>query len=146
MDNGVNSQDQVHQVIYWRPAGVQKYLATSAHNYVGLLDDGRTVLKYPHCKTQGALRAYEVASESTREYGRRYSLPVVKFKSENEGRSPMLDYSIEPTTVGYYAYAYLGIRESALPLDPGAWLSWPHAASKKMTADELLEMTHIFPL
>lgn len=57
MDNGVNSQDQVHQVIYWRPAGVQKYLATSAHNYVGLMDDGRTVLKYPHCKTQGALRA-----------------------------------------------------------------------------------------
>lgn len=57
MENGVSPRDQTYQVPYWQPDGVQKYLAGSAHNYVGLMDDGRTVLKYPHCKTNQALQS-----------------------------------------------------------------------------------------
>jgi hypothetical protein len=38
-------------VAYWQPDGVQKYLATSALNFVRLLQDGQFVLKYPHRKT-----------------------------------------------------------------------------------------------
>ncbi|KAM0724127.1 hypothetical protein Q7P37_000008 [Cladosporium fusiforme] len=57
MDNSVSSQGQAYQVTYWQPDGVQKYLATSAHNYVGLMDDGQTVLKYPHYKTPESLQS-----------------------------------------------------------------------------------------
>jgi hypothetical protein len=46
------SQDWTNNVSFWRPDGVQEFLATSAHYFVGILEDGRTVLKYPHRKTQ----------------------------------------------------------------------------------------------
>jgi serine/threonine protein kinase len=48
--------DTAHQgnpevVGYWQPDSVQKYLAASASNFVGLFQDGQSVLKYPHRKT-----------------------------------------------------------------------------------------------
>jgi serine/threonine protein kinase len=42
-------------VAFWQPDGVQKYLAASPSNFIGLLADGITVLKYPHRKTQETL-------------------------------------------------------------------------------------------
>jgi serine/threonine protein kinase len=38
-------------VAYWQPDGVREYLAASGFNFVGLLQDGQSVLKYPHRKT-----------------------------------------------------------------------------------------------
>lgn len=40
------------QFTYWQPRGVKEYLAASAQNYVGLMEDGQTVLKYPRDKTE----------------------------------------------------------------------------------------------
>jgi hypothetical protein len=44
------SPGYTNHVSYWAPNGVQ-YLATSGLFFVGTLEDGRTVLKYPHRKT-----------------------------------------------------------------------------------------------
>jgi serine/threonine protein kinase len=49
----------------WRPLGVQRCLAASSRNFVGLMEDGLTVLKYPHCKSENAM-------ESLREEAARY--------------------------------------------------------------------------
>jgi hypothetical protein len=38
-------------VAYWQPDGVREYLAASGFNFVRLLQDGQSVLKYPHRKT-----------------------------------------------------------------------------------------------
>lgn len=50
-----NSEGWANHISFWKPDGVQEYLATSAHFFVGLLEDGRTVLKYPHRKTPETL-------------------------------------------------------------------------------------------
>jgi hypothetical protein len=44
------SPGYTNHVSYWAPNGVQ-YLATSGFLFVGILEDGQTVLKYPHRKT-----------------------------------------------------------------------------------------------
>jgi hypothetical protein len=49
----------------WQPPGVQRCLAASSRNFVGLMEDGLTVLKYPHCKSENAM-------ESLREEAARY--------------------------------------------------------------------------
>lgn len=49
----------------WQPPGVQRCLAASSRNFVGLMDDGLTVLKYPHCMSDNAM-------ESLREEAYRY--------------------------------------------------------------------------
>nr|POE58991.1 mitogen-activated protein kinase kinase kinase 13-b [Quercus suber] len=51
----------------WRPPGVQRALAASSRNFVGLMDDGFTVLKYPHQRKPQALEAlFEEADRYTR--------------------------------------------------------------------------------
>lgn len=45
MDNDANAPGYLERVTYWQPDGVKRFLATSGLNYVGLMDDGRTVLK-----------------------------------------------------------------------------------------------------
>jgi serine/threonine protein kinase len=54
MASNINAapQDSTNNVTFWKPDGVQEFLATSAHFFVGILEDGRTVLKYPHRDTQ----------------------------------------------------------------------------------------------
>jgi serine/threonine protein kinase len=44
------------RVAYWEPARIQKYLATSGSHFIGLLEDGHTVLKYPHHRTDDTLQ------------------------------------------------------------------------------------------
>jgi serine/threonine protein kinase len=44
-------QDKPDIITYWQPGSVQKYIAASGFNFVGLLQDGQSVLKYPHRKT-----------------------------------------------------------------------------------------------
>ncbi|KAM0714209.1 hypothetical protein Q7P37_009996 [Cladosporium fusiforme] len=78
MDNGVSSQGQAYQVTYWQPDGVQKYLATSAHNYVGLMDDGRTVLKYPHYKTPESLQSLRAEADRYARVGPHENLVTYK--------------------------------------------------------------------
>jgi hypothetical protein len=45
------SQNWTNIVSFWKPYGVPEFLATSAHFFVGIMEDGRTVLKYPHRST-----------------------------------------------------------------------------------------------
>jgi hypothetical protein len=45
------SQGLTNHVSYWAPSYVQNHLAASGLFFVGILEDGRTVLKYPHRKT-----------------------------------------------------------------------------------------------
>lgn len=54
-DKDAISQGWTNHVSFWKPDGVLEYLATSGHFFVGILEDGRTVLKYPHCKTPEAM-------------------------------------------------------------------------------------------
>ncbi|KXS94771.1 hypothetical protein AC578_2989 [Pseudocercospora eumusae] len=56
-------QDHIDQVTYWQPAGVKRYLAASSQNYVGLMEDGQTVLKYPLRKTHDALQTLRKEAE-----------------------------------------------------------------------------------
>jgi hypothetical protein len=46
-----DSQDWTNNVSFWKSYGVQEFLATSAHFFVGIMEDGRTVLKFPHRNT-----------------------------------------------------------------------------------------------
>lgn len=56
-------QVPVVQVVDWQPPGVQRCIAASSRNFVGLMDDGCSVLKYPHTKTHNAMKAlYEEAA------------------------------------------------------------------------------------
>jgi serine/threonine protein kinase len=53
----------VVQATDWRPQGVQKCLAASPRNFVGLMEDGCSVLKYPTFKTEESMEAlYEEAA------------------------------------------------------------------------------------
>ena len=47
MDNDVISETGVIQITYWQADGVQRLVATSSHYFIGLMEDNRTVLKYP---------------------------------------------------------------------------------------------------
>lgn len=54
---------RIVQVNDRQPRGVQRCLAASSRHFVGLMEDGCNVLKYPHCKTQNAMEAlYEEAA------------------------------------------------------------------------------------
>jgi hypothetical protein len=44
-------QGSPETVAYWQPDRVREYVAGSGFNFVGLLQDGQSVLKYPHRKT-----------------------------------------------------------------------------------------------
>lgn len=48
MDNVDNAipQNRVTQITYWQADGVQRLLTASAHYFIGLMEDDRTVLKY----------------------------------------------------------------------------------------------------
>lgn len=39
------SQDRVVQITYWQADGVQRLLVVFSHYFIGLMEDGRTVLK-----------------------------------------------------------------------------------------------------
>jgi hypothetical protein len=45
-------QGSPETVAYWQPDRVREYVAGSGFNFVGLLQDGQSVLKYPHRKQQ----------------------------------------------------------------------------------------------
>ncbi|KAK6405809.1 hypothetical protein LTR95_018730 [Oleoguttula sp. CCFEE 5521] len=46
----------------WQPPGVARCLAASSRNFVGLMEDGQNVLKYPHIRTEDSMEAlYEEA-------------------------------------------------------------------------------------
>jgi hypothetical protein len=51
MDNDDSQQVRPIQITYWQADGVNRLLAASSHTFVGLMQDGRTVLKYPVQKT-----------------------------------------------------------------------------------------------
>ena len=55
MDNDANSGSRVIQITYWQADGVQRLLTASAHYFIGLMEDGRTVLKYPFHKNLDSL-------------------------------------------------------------------------------------------
>jgi hypothetical protein len=55
MDNDDSQQVRPIQITYWQADGVNRLLAASSHTFVGLMQDGRTVLKYPVQKTLDAL-------------------------------------------------------------------------------------------
>lgn len=55
--------DHVEHVSFWKPAGVRSYLATSGLNFVGVLQDGRTVLKYPHRSSPESLACLREEAE-----------------------------------------------------------------------------------
>jgi len=50
---------RVEQFTDWQPLGVQRCLAASSRNFVGLMEDGLTVLKYPHCKSDNTMEALQ---------------------------------------------------------------------------------------
>ncbi|KAK4551587.1 hypothetical protein LTR86_011058 [Recurvomyces mirabilis] len=57
MDNQFDKRPELVQVSDWHPQGVLKTLAASSRNFVGLLEDECSVLKYPQQKTQDAIDA-----------------------------------------------------------------------------------------
>jgi hypothetical protein len=82
MDKEASLQGQIYEVTYWQPDGVQKYLATSGQNYVGLMEDGQTVLKYPHLKTKEALLCLRGEADRYTRLGPHENLVI--FKGFNE--------------------------------------------------------------
>lgn len=61
------AQNRVIQITYWQADGVQRLLAASAHYFVGLVEDGRTVLKYPvHKNLDGLISLREEADRYAR--------------------------------------------------------------------------------
>jgi serine/threonine protein kinase len=83
MDNDVISQGQTDYVTYWQPNGVQKFLAASSQNYVGLMEDGRTVLKYPLRKTQETLQSLRAEADRYARLGTHENLVTCKGFSED---------------------------------------------------------------
>ncbi|EME39077.1 hypothetical protein DOTSEDRAFT_181195 [Dothistroma septosporum NZE10] len=71
-----------NHVSFWKPDGVRDYLATSGHFFVGLMGDGRTVLKYPHCKTPETLSC--LREEADRYVRLGYHENLVTYKGLNE--------------------------------------------------------------
>jgi serine/threonine protein kinase len=55
MENDANPESRVIQITYWQADGVQRLLTASAHCFIGLMEDGRTVLKYPFHKNLDSL-------------------------------------------------------------------------------------------
>ena len=48
-DTNAISRGWTNHVSFWKPEGVQEYLAISGHFFVGILKDGRTVLDINGC-------------------------------------------------------------------------------------------------
>lgn len=82
MDDDAIPQVRLDPVKYWEPSGVQRYIACSAHNYVGLMEDGQTVLKYPHRKTHEALQSLRAEADRYTRLGSHENL--VTYKGFNE--------------------------------------------------------------
>jgi serine/threonine protein kinase len=82
MNDDVGAQCQIEQVTYWQPKGVRKSLAVSSQNYVGLMEDDRTVLKYPHRKTQETLQSLRAEADRYARLGTHENL--VTYKGSNE--------------------------------------------------------------
>lgn len=55
MDNDASPDNRIIQITYWQAEGVQRHIAASSQNFVGLMEDGRHVLKYPTRKTLDSL-------------------------------------------------------------------------------------------
>ena len=55
MENDANPESRVIQITYWQADGVQRLLTAYAHCFIGLMEDGRTVLKYPFHKNLDSL-------------------------------------------------------------------------------------------
>lgn len=64
MEGGSSSADAPsEQVTDWQPFQVQRCIAASSRNFVGLMEDGCSVLKYPRVKTKNAMEdLYEEAA------------------------------------------------------------------------------------
>lgn len=83
MDSDDDSQCQLPPVIYWQPDGVQQYIAASSQNYVGLMEDGRTVgklsRKRPTCTIYERLLCYANFKLSDIANSFAYNLQVLKY-------------------------------------------------------------------
>jgi serine/threonine protein kinase len=93
-DTNTASQNCSNNVSFWKPDGVQEFLATSAHFFVGILEDGRTVLKFPHRNTPDhmTLDARACLREEADRYARLGSHEnLVTYKGINEHRL-LLEY------------------------------------------------------
>lgn len=62
----------------WQPQNVQRCLAASSRNFVGLMDDGSSVLKYPQRKTANAMEALREEAARYHRLGRHENLVFFK--------------------------------------------------------------------
>ncbi|KXT03495.1 hypothetical protein AC578_1588 [Pseudocercospora eumusae] len=67
----------------WQPEGVKSYLAASSQNYVGLLDDGQTVLKYPLRRTLESMQTLYDEAERYARVGPHENLVAFKGLDKN---------------------------------------------------------------
>lgn len=81
-DTDAISRGWTNHVSFWKPDGVLEYLATSGHFFVGILEDGRTVLKYPHHKTPETMSCLREEADRYARLGLHENL--VTYKGFNE--------------------------------------------------------------
>ncbi|WPG97279.1 Hypothetical protein R9X50_00005300 [Acrodontium crateriforme] len=85
------------QIEYWQPRGVQKCIAFSGRSFVGLMEEGLTVLKYPHFKSRDAMQDLHEEAARYHRLGRHENLVVLKAITEDGllfefcERGPLLD-------------------------------------------------------
>ncbi|CZT19205.1 uncharacterized protein RCC_05051 [Ramularia collo-cygni] len=89
MDSDDSSKCQLPIVIYWQPDGVRQNIAASFQNYVGRMEDGRTVLKYPLINTEEALQCLRAEGDRYVRLGTHENL--VTYKGFN-GSGLLLEY------------------------------------------------------
>ncbi|KAK4614147.1 hypothetical protein CLAFUW4_08727 [Fulvia fulva] len=77
-DTDASSRGWTNHVSVWKPDGVREYLATSGHFFVGILEDGRTVLKYPHRKTPETLSCLREEADRYARLGPHENLVIYK--------------------------------------------------------------------
>ncbi|KAK5150127.1 hypothetical protein LTS14_010390 [Recurvomyces mirabilis] len=70
------------QIEDWRPQGVQKCIAFSGRSFVGLMEGGLTVLKYPHFKSRDAMQDLQEEADRYHRLGPHENL--VALESINE--------------------------------------------------------------
>lgn len=71
------------RVLDWQPTGVRRCIAALSRNFVGLMDDGCSVLKYPHHKTQNAMELLHEEAARYERLGLHDNLVVSKGIQEN---------------------------------------------------------------
>src|SRR4051794_4970399 len=88
-NTNATSQDWTDRVTFWKPDGVREHLATSGHFFVGILEDGLTVLKYPHRNTLESLSCLQGEADRYAHLGSHENL--VTYKGFNE-QGLLLEY------------------------------------------------------